>query len=124
MAEGIASSRNRRRSVASELAAGTTAAAVLLPVERLAERLRRLHQGHEPRLGEPPSELELMIVDGFAEITSAGNDDRALPVGQRDHDRADAGVRDDARALRGSSRPSLEGEEVDAARPGGPTGDE
>ena len=48
-----------------------------------------------PACREPPGELHLVLVDVLAEVRAAGHDDRAVPVAAREHDRADAGVRDD-----------------------------
>ena len=44
---------------------------------------------------QPKAQLQLVVVDGFPEPTQPGNHDWTLPVGNRGHDRSDAGVRDD-----------------------------
>ncbi len=101
------------RSAASELAPGRSPPAAARAASASASPSGVLDERHEPGLREAAAELELVVVDRLAERLPPRDDDRALAVRERDHHRADAGVRDDDARATDRLDHLLEGEEVD-----------
>jgi hypothetical protein len=77
-----------------------------------------VRQHHEPGLGKAAREDELMVVDRLAQGREPRDDDRALSRRERREDRAYPCVRHDRPRRPHELEKSLEGDVVDAPRPG------
>ena len=81
---------------------------------------RVLDERHEPGLGEPAAERELVVVDRLAVASQARHHDRTLAVRERRQDRADPRVADDDARTADLGHELLVREILDAACARGP----